>query len=364
MALQKAGTPATIVAPGEILEVPDAIPRDHYGRPLIVPVGGGEPHPYTRASTLGKAIEDDYHLSCWRQRNVALGLSRRPDLVALAASVRTNENDDRAQLDEIVQKAHEAAMGDRGANIGTALHKLSEREDAGEDLSYLPTDLREALNAYTACMAPLRVLASETFVVHDQLECAGTFDRVVHLDRDLTFQHPTRGAIHLPAGEVLVLDLKTGKADSARYWGAAYGAQQAVYAHGHPYANGRRHEWVDILGVERAPSQEWALILHVPADSPDDAGLVAVDLTIGAALAELAAEVRRARKVKGLFSPAHITEPPHVPAQVAKLNLMVALHQAADEAALTALWETHQAEWTDDHTRMVRARLAKLGAAS
>lgn len=364
MALKRGGAPAAVL-PDETPEVPGDVPRDRWDRPLITPPGGGKPVAYTRASTLGKTIEDGYHLSKWGQRNVALGLSRRPDLVALAAAVRTNEGDDRAALDDIAERAHEAAEGDRGANVGTALHKLSERRDAGEDLSYLPAELAAALDAYSRCMAPLRVLASETFVVHDELQTAGTFDRVV----------APRGELVAPDGmrfgheDALVLDLKTGKAESAKYWGAGYAVQQAVYAHGQPYRTGRgRLGWSEALNAATPidpPSDRWALILHVPSDSPDDAGLVWVNLELGAALAELAVEVRKARKVKGLFTECHVEPikmpaPAAPPAQVVKLALIAALRQAPDEAALDALWQANQGIFDDDCLRMVRARLAEL----
>ena len=405
MALKKAGASAAAL-PDEMPEVPTSIPRDRYDRPLIVPPGGGRAVAYTRASTLGKAIEDTYNLSRWAQRNVALGLSRRPDLVALAAAVRTNEGEDRASLDEIADKAHEAAKGDRGANVGTALHKLSERRDAGEDLSYLPTELAAALDAYSRCMAPLQVLASETFVVHDELETAGSFDRVVIPRVPLVAPDGTKFG---PADDPMILDLKTGKAESARYWGPGYSVQQTVYAFGTPYVpNVGRHDWRDLLDRRRAPSRTWALILHVPSDSPSDAGLVWVNLEIGAALAELCVEVRKARKVKGMFAPCAVppslcptcigrdplpdcdchpsepvielspgafmeiepsTAPPGgnvkpVPAQVRKALLIAQLRQAADEAALDALWQANQADWDEDATRMVRARLSELERAA
>lgn len=373
MALQKASTaPSASTLPDETPEVPASITRDRWDRPLIAPPGRGAATAYTRASTLGKTIEDTYHLSKWGQRNVALGLSRRPDLVALAAAVRTNEGDDRTPLDQLCDKAHEAAKGDRGANVGTALHALSERRDAGEDLAYLPADLAAALDAYTRCMNPLEVLASETFVVNDPLRAAGTFDRVVSPRGELVAPDGTR----FGPGDTVVLDIKTGKAESARYWGAGYAVQQAVYGRGVPYRAGvGRLGWAQVLGADVAPSRSWALILHVPSDSPADAGLVWVDLDIGFALAELCVEVRAARKVKGLFAPCH---PPltgdqpqnldtatvaRVPAQVGKTALVAQLRQAPNEDTLTALWEANADSWDDDCTRMVRARLVELAAA-
>jgi hypothetical protein len=357
MALKKAST-SKPVDPDAIQEVPDSIPRDRWDRPLIEPADGGRAVAYTRASTLGRAIEDTYHLSKWQQRSVAFGLSRRPDLVALVAAVATNEGDDRDVLNGLCEKAHEAAKGDRGANVGTALHKLSERRDAGEDLSYLSPELTEAMDAYAEHVRPFRVLASETFVVCDPLQTAGSFDRVVELLVDLEFHHHALGRVVLPAGTVAVLDLKTGKLESAKYWGAAYGVQQTVYACGTPYQHGvGRLEWEDILGPGVRPSTDWALILHVPSDSPKNAGLIAVWLDKGAQLADLAVEVRVERKTKGLLTPCYPLEQPD---QVVKTNLVVALRAAKSDDELTALWEAHQTVWTDDHTRMARARLAEL----
>lgn len=424
MALKKGSAAKAPVDVDEFPEVPDSIPRDRWDRPLITPLDGGKPVAYTRASTLGKAIEDTYHLSKWQQRSVAFGLSRRQDLVALVASIATNEGDDRAPLDELCQKAHEAAKGDKGANVGTALHKLSERRDKGEDLSYLPPILLDAMDAYSAQMKPFTVLASETFVVCDPLQTAGSFDRVVMLRVDLEFRHATKKRVVLPAGTVLVLDLKTGKLESAKYWGAAYGVQQTVYACGQPYELGvGRKEWSDLLGEGLRPSADWALILHVPSDSPQDAGLVIVDLEAGAVMADLALDVREARKNKALMSEAYpvpvaaaVSDPPddkalflaglladirqadsldelnalwkdfgkswtdehsaaakvrvveldvepvEPPAQVVKAKLMAALRAAQDEAELNGLWEIHTDVWDADCTSMVKARMREISA--
>ena len=98
------------------------IPRDRWGRPLIVPPDGGKPVPYVRWSTLSKALDDKTALTKWKCRQVAIGLGARPDLVAVAQSVK---GDDR-KLDEVVETAMTAAEAERAANIGTALHALSE----------------------------------------------------------------------------------------------------------------------------------------------------------------------------------------------------------------------------------------------
>lgn len=360
----------------EIPEVPDDIQRDRWKRPLIVPKAGGPPIAYTRASTLGKAIEDNFHLHKWEMRAVALGMSRREDLVALASAIPENEGEHRGPLDDIAKEAKTAGGGDKGANIGTALHKLSERRDAGEDLTYLRSIFLEAMDAYSQQMGPFKVLAAETFVACDEVQTAGTFDRVVQLRYNLQFNQNLDGQIvsHIiPAGTVLILDLKTGKYDSAKYWGATYSVQQTVYAMGDPYTPKGRRTWGDLLGEGMRPSTDWALILHVPSDSPKDAGLHVVDLELGRALADLAIQVRNARKHKGLLTPGYIVmdqgvtveqvpvERPAIDAP-ADFGLGELIQQAADEATLKDLYRQHRDLWGDEHTEAVKTRLAELQA--
>lgn len=380
MALQRAG--ATTTRPdGTVEEVPEGIPRGRGGRPKIRALIDGTESTthyvtYTRASTLGKTLESDYGIQQWARRMIVHGLSRRHDLVLKAAAIPTvTEDADKKALTEVAEEALEAAKATAGGTKGTALHSLSERVDAGEDMAWLPPDAREALAAYRRLMAAVRVVASETFVVCDELEAAGTFDRVVELLADV----PAPDGTTIPAGTRVVVDLKTSA--TADYFGPKFACQQAVYAHGLPYTHtGGRGTWPD----GRAPSRRWALILHVPLETSADAGFWLVDLHEGLELAHIARTVRALSDHDGLFHPVDLAPaapivvpeqpaapapaaPPGgptkpVPPQVAKALLIAQLRQAPDEATLTALWEQHAAVWTDDHTRMVRARLAELAA--
>jgi len=107
-----------------------AIIRDRWGRPLIEPIGGGKAIPYTRVSTLAKALDDKTGLTKWMQRMVLEGVSSRPDLAALASAAKG----DAKQLGKIVELAMAAAESDRAANLGTAIHSFTERIDAGDRL--------------------------------------------------------------------------------------------------------------------------------------------------------------------------------------------------------------------------------------
>ena len=66
---------------------------DQWKRYLIVPQKGGAPVPHTRATTWASTLDDRYGLERWSRRTVALGLARRPDLVAQVAATRDNRHD-------------------------------------------------------------------------------------------------------------------------------------------------------------------------------------------------------------------------------------------------------------------------------
>src|SRR5690242_11341562 len=73
---------------------PTEVPRDRWGRPLIRPLDGGQPEPYTRVSTLAKALDDLNQLMAWKQRKTAEGLIRRPDLLTRVAGALANGDPD------------------------------------------------------------------------------------------------------------------------------------------------------------------------------------------------------------------------------------------------------------------------------
>ena len=248
------------------------IPRDRWGRPLITPIDGGKPIPYTRVSTLAKALDDKTALTKWKCRQVVIGMGTRADLVAVAQSVK---GDDR-KLDEVVEDAMTAAESQRAANIGTALHAISEQVDNGADLDTLPEFAREDMAAYRRALEGIEILAAEMFVVTDEVQAAGTFDRLVRL----------------PDGRVVVADLKTGKHEPKYPHGATQ--QIAVYSRGHLYdAEKGRVGHLPTLGVD----QEVGLLIHLPAGT-GRCDLYLLDLTVGWGLAQVSVAVREAFKAK------------------------------------------------------------------
>jgi hypothetical protein len=276
---------------------PPDVPRDQWDRPIIV-TPAGEVASYIRASSFG-CIEDKYGISRWKRGQVVIGMSRAFHLYQRAQSVSgTLTKRDRATIYEIADRAEIVAGSDAGSLTGTALHLLSERRDRGDDLSYLDPTTTACVDAYARLMRPFEVLASEMFVVCDDYGSAGTLDRVVRLRWDLEFPD----GLVLPAGTIIVIDVKTGKITSVKYWMAEYACQQFIYDGGVPYFPGITHladpkvrsvgniervtdqpgdngrvPW-DEVGVPGGPNHDYALILHVPAAQPDKARIILVRL--------------------------------------------------------------------------------------
>lgn len=153
-----------------------------------------EGNEWRRVSKLLKYAETDtYNLDQWMKRQVAEGLAIRDDLVlAVKAMGRPDPvagwtKDDKKKLDGIVKDAMQAAKQRDGARAGTALHDLTERRDRGEDIENvvrgLPAPAATTVRAYDFLCREngWRHVAIERTVVVPELECAGTFDRVIEI---------------------------------------------------------------------------------------------------------------------------------------------------------------------------------------
>lgn len=375
-------------------DVPESIPRDQWKRPRIRPYEGA-PVPrsgWTRASTFGSYLEDQFGISRWRQAVVLWGAVRDRAISLAAKAVPTHtEAADKTTLYELADRAFEKADGSAAANVGTALHAVTERIDKGEVIEDLGED-RWAVEAYRERMAAFEIHLTETFVVCDEYEVAGTFDRLVSPRGRMTAPD---GTVYGP-GDRLVFDLKTSS--TADYFGIKFAVQLLIYALGKIYdpATGKR--------TEHGADLRWALILHLPSGG-SVAELYWVDLTRGRELAELAAKVRDARKIKALVVPA---QPPvielacathgvhpgtvdcpscayspregeahatpifrkltgaheaHV-ARSASAGVLAEILAARSRDELKDVWTRNRDAWTDEHTEASKARLLVLEGAS
>jgi hypothetical protein len=245
---------------------------DRFGRYLIVPEGGSEPVAHTRATTHAATLDDRYGLEKWSQRMVAIGLSRRPDLLAQVAAAPDEE---RSRIDSIVVDAIEAGGSSKGRNIGEALHRFTERIDSGElELAAVSEPWRKDVEAYRRAVdeAGFVVELIERTCVVPSLNVAGTLDRIVVRD-----------------GRRFVLDVKTGQ--KLDYGWGAIATQLAIYS--------RAATLYDLDTGEHSPmpevEQRVGIVAHVPAGG-GTCELIAVDLELGWRGAQLAHFVRTWRK--------------------------------------------------------------------
>lgn len=317
--------------------VKDPIPRDRWGRPLVVPPNGGKPTGYTRATTFVSCLDDTSNLTKWKQRMAVLGLMKRPDL---QMAITSADPDDKKTLDRLVDEAQEANGASAAATLGTAIHALTEKIDRGEELPTVPLAYVPDLAAYKEATEPLEVLQIETFGVNDDLKIGGTWDRIVRYQ-----------------GKTYIADVKTGSID---YAALKIAMQLGVYAHCLQY---------DHTTNTRTPldvDQDRAIIIHLPAGT-GTCELVWVDIKAGWEAVQVAAQVRDWRSRKKLtvsFKDAEPIDSSPAAEHAVKVDeaLLNSINTASTPAELSKLWQDHQDIWTDTCTEAAKARKHQLAA--
>lgn len=240
---------------------------------------------FTRASSLAKTLEDQGGLINWKAKMAAKGVADSDQLRALAA---TTPIDDYRWRD-IVERACEQAGASNAADLGTSIHAATEAWDLNDERPDGPREVVNDAEAYRQVCADngLKPLAAEVFVANKELRTAGSFDRLVEG----------------PDGVARILDIKTigAKKDAqaaAKWTGVAWAIQIATYANSKPYDKDKGYmEWEDI-GL-RQPAQRGtnAYVAAIPRGS-GKCFLIDIDLTSGYELAQLAVQVREARRAK------------------------------------------------------------------
>jgi hypothetical protein len=316
----------------ELVSVKPEVARDQYGRPLIAQPGGN-PIPYARVSTIGNVLKDQFALQQWQHGHIVRGLTERPDLLLLAAANR----DDEKQMRAIAEQAMEAAKASAKANVGTALHRFTEKIDLGEDVGHIPDEYQADIAAYEHATTGLKFVHREIFTVCDELQIAGTPDGVAEY-----------------ADDRYITDLKTGSLD----YPEAFAVQLAVYAHS---------TLVDVSTGERTPldvDQNRAIIIHLPAGT-GRCELHWVDIAAGWEAAKLALKVRDWRSRKDLLTPLNTEAAVGNVVAAGLVTDPIAAQIAAAESAevLAAIWaDTHDSGWTDAHTALAKARKAAVAS--
>ena len=255
-------------------------PRNRWGQPLIVPPDGGKAKALIRATTVAGTCDDGHSLTKWKIRTAAMGLVSRPDLLAQVAA---HQSTDKKVLDDVCQQAIDAAAGSAGANLGTALHKMTERVDLNPD-TVVPEMFADHVDAYTTTLKAHGITVDLEYVermhVLWSLGIAGTPDRHLLID-----------------GVRYIGDLKTGS--SIEYGQRDFATQLAIYANSETTYDPatETHQPVPDINTERG------IIIHLPSERPGECTLHWINLKEGWKGVQLAMQVRGWRKQRDLLHP-------------------------------------------------------------
>lgn len=255
-------------------------PKDRWGRYKISDPATGKERGYTRVTTIAKVLDDSSSLADWKTRMAITGIVQRADLLAQAST----SLDDRSKLNKIANDAIEAAGAYSRANLGTALHSITQQLDLGmkpQILQGLQADIETYVASIAAWDFGMRKEWIEVLLINDEYEYAGTADRIV-TTRD---------------NRICIFDLKTGTDLSYSFGSIA--VQLAMYAHA---------DWIyDWKTGERTPLPEGldmkeGIICHLPAGEAT-CKFYTVDLEAGWEAAKMSFATRDWRKRKDLFKP-------------------------------------------------------------
>ena len=255
-------------------------PKDRWGRYKISDPATGKERGYTRVTTIAKVLDDSSSLADWKTRMAITGIVQRADLLAQAST----SLDDRSKLNKIANDAIEAAGAYSRANLGTALHSITQQLDLGmkpQILQGLQADIETYVASIAAWDFGMRKEWIEVLLINDEYEYAGTADRIV-TTRD---------------NRICIFDLKTGTDLSYSFGSIA--VQLAMYAHA---------DWIyDWKTGERTPLPEGldmkeGIICHLPAGEAT-CKFYTVDLGAGWEAAKMSFATRDWRKRKDLFKP-------------------------------------------------------------
>lgn len=236
---------------------------------------------WQRVTNLVKNIGDSRALMDWRERKVVAGLVLRPDLYDLATSIdfTAPDADIRKRVQDIANKAAEAAGASAGANLGTAFHGFTDAVDAGlmhyAREKWLPRleNYRTALQAHRLRIVPEFI---ERKVAILSYGCVGKLDRLLWDEE---------------ADCLRVGDLKTQK----KFWTwLEISAQLALYQMADAMWDRAQCAWVEMPPV----TSDFAVVAWMPVEHPDGTDRVDVfnvDLEQGRGFVETCAAVNRDR---------------------------------------------------------------------
>jgi hypothetical protein len=264
----------------------DPIARDFRranGAPMVVRVDDPTKWDrYSRPSGWGSDLDDESNLVVWKIDRAMEGVACDPSIAAMVASNLGNKEGAKDRRERAIQRGR----GDEAADIGTALHKMTERVEIGDGF-VAPEPYSADIAAYLMLLdsAGLTSEFIECKLVNDEMRAAGTADRIYKAHRPLEIP----GFDALVPGQYVLGDLKTGK--RLDYSLPGFCIQLALYCDSMFY---------NVETNERSPlpaglRTDVALLVHMAAGTATCA-FHWLDLQVGREGARIVRDVRRWRK--------------------------------------------------------------------
>jgi hypothetical protein len=239
----------------------------------------GPGRPWTRATTVAKAISDQYALNQWLSRKTLEGAALAPNLL------QGVDWANKEKVNALVETMRGVAGANDGATRGTKFHTLTEKHDKG-DKPVPETDLdAKLLDGYTTALDLLGIGAVPAFiertVVVPGLDAggasvagvAGTFDRVMQSKK---------------TGKFYVFDVKTsGDLNNAKYSIPEWELQLAIYQQAKVFWDWESKKFYDLPKLEA----DRALVFNINRDTGEWA-VFPIDLEAGRKSLDLALKIR------------------------------------------------------------------------
>lgn len=246
---------------------------------------------YTRTTTFIDVLGEKDALMAWKQRKVLQGVAVDPTLLDDVELYDDSTTEGRDWLNRRAERAKEVGGANDRADHGTLLHDLSEIADRHEEL---PTDVDPLdwldIQSYVAVTHPLlRIVHMEKLRVHDDLQVAGTPDRVSSPLPGVELEAPDGTLFY--HDDLLITDLKTGRVDIPDNR-LKFAMQLAIYSRSPLYVAGSPVR----MPLEFNLSQRWGIVMHTAVGS-GRTDLYWVDLELGWQAVLVAYEVRMKRRV-------------------------------------------------------------------
>lgn len=324
----------------------------------IMPPGGRARVRYRRVSKFISVLDDGELLVNRDLRYAGYGVAKNPKLAQQIADLDIDSPEDKYVIQKTVERAARQAGKWFRADMGTAIHAVTEDFDSGHDvftksppdtpavselkwgpkdalMEYWPT-IRQDVRGYANLVDAYEIefVNIEATVVLDQYHVAGTLDRLMKIGN---FRNMPRW----DGPDVVVGDLKAGSIDFGRM---EKPMQFKSYAGGVLY-NHDTHE-----RKPHGAHPDIAVVIHVPMGE-GQATLVPLDLSQAAKRLELAHQIWQTRAEEDVNSWQRFGIEDWLSEQIAAVT---------SEPELESLYARTQQSWSELHVQQAQEKAQQL----